>query len=245
MTSLFQPFFQPLKARARRSAALALGLCFQAAAWAAEPPAPQGVASLSSSASAEVAKDLITVTLGTVRDGADASQVQSGLKQALDTALQIARREARPGQLEVQTGNFSLSPRYSNKGGITGWAGSAELVLEGRDMAAIAQLAGRLGTLTVSRVAYSLSRETREKAEADVSAQAIARFRVKSADVAQAFGYAGYALRDVNVSASEPSVGVPMLRARAMSVSSDEALPVEAGKALVTVSVNGSIQMTR
>ena len=35
------------------------------------------------------------------------------------------------------------------------------------------------------------------------------------------------------------------MRMKSMAVSSDEALPTEAGKALVTVSVNGSVQMSK
>ena len=116
--------------------------------------------------------------------------MQNAVKQALDAALAEARKAARPGQLELQTGGFSLSPRYTNptRGGtptIGGWQGSAELVVEGRDMPAIASLVGRLSTMTVGRVAYSLSREQREKAEADVAAQAIARFRGRAAETAR------------------------------------------------------------
>ena len=216
-----------------------------AAVRAADAPAPPGVASLSASATAEVTKDLLTVTLGTAREGGDAATVQSQLKQALDAALAEAKKAARPGQLDVQTGNFQVSPRYTSKGTTAGWQGSAELVIEGRDMAAIGQLTGRITTLTISRVAYNLSRELREKVEGDVSAQAIGRFRAKAAEYAKNFGYTGYAVREVNVSTNEQSPGRPMPMARSMAVQSDDALPVEPGKGTVVVSVNGSVQMTR
>jgi predicted secreted protein len=129
---------------------------------AADYPPPSGVVALSSSATTEVAKDMMSVTLATTREGADANSVQSALKQALDAALAEARRVAKPGQVDVQTGNFSLHPRYSNKGVATGWQGTAELIVEGRDMPAIAQLTGRISTLTIARVTYGLSREVRE-----------------------------------------------------------------------------------
>ena len=232
------------------SSRVALALCtVLAAAHAAAdtPPPPQGVVSLSASASLEVTKDLLGITLNTTREGQDAASVQSQLKQALDAALTEAKKATKPGQLEVQTGAFSLSPRYTNKGVINGWQGSAELIVEGRDMQAIGQLTGRITTLTISRVAYSLSRELREKTEGEVSAQAIARYRAKAADYAKQFGYAGYVVREVNVSGNEqPSAPIPMYRAKAMSVaSSDESLPVEAGKGVVTVSVNGTVQMNK
>jgi predicted secreted protein len=214
-------------------------------AQAADVLPPQGVVNLMSSASIEVTKDLLTVALTTTREGQDAASVQSQLKQALDAALVEAKKAVRPGQLDVQTGNFALYPRYSNKGGITGWQGSAELVVEGRDMQAIGQLTGRISTLTIARVAYNLSRSLREKVEADASAQAIASYRAKAADYAKQFGYSGYALREVNVASGEPVAyaSAPMMRNKTMSASAEEALPVEPGKGSVTVTVSGSVQM--
>ena len=222
-------------------------LVFGAAAHAqaADAAPPQGVVNLASSASIEVTKDLLTVTLTTSREGQDAAAVQTQLKQALDAALAEARKVARPGQLDLQTGNFALYPRYSNKGGITGWQGSAELVVEGRDMQAIGQLTGRINTLTIARVAYNLSRSLREKVEADASAQAIAAYRAKAADYAKQFGYSAYVVREVNVASGEPVAyaSAPMLRNKTMSASADEALPVEPGKGSVSVTVSGSVQM--
>jgi predicted secreted protein len=226
--------------------AVLLALTLSDAARAEAPPL-QGVVSLSSSATIEVTKDLLNVVMSTTREGQDAAAVQSQLKQALDAALAEARKVAKPGQLEVQTGNFSLYPRYATKGGINGWQGSAELVIEGRDMPAIGQLTGRIGTMTIGRVGYGVSRELREKVEGEVTAQAIARYRAKAADYAKQFGYAGYVIREVSVGGSEPQMyaPAPMLRAKAMSASADEALPVEAGKATIVVNVNGSVQLTK
>ena len=221
---------------------------FAGAAMAADaPPPPLGVVSLSSSASMEVVRDMLQVTFGTTREGLDAAAVQSQLKQALDAALAEAKRAARPGQLDVQTGNFSISPRYTSKGVVSGWQGSAELIVDGRDMQAIGQLTGRITTLTISRVGYNLSRELREKSEGEVSAQAISRYRAKAADYAKQFGYAGYVIREVSVNSNEqitPRFAAPA-QMKAMSASADEALPVEPGKGTVTVNVSGSVQMNR
>ena len=220
-----------------------------AALGADAPREPQGVATLAASASVEVARDLLSVTLTTARDGPDAAQVQAAMKQALDAALAEARKAARPGQLDVQTGNFSLYPRYgsASRGGspaISGWQGTAELLIEGRDMPAIAALTGRVTTMTVARVAYALSREQREKVESEVAARAIERFRAKAGEIARQFGYGGYAIREVGVSSGEPSYApVPMMRAQAMSAAPEQALPVEAGRGTVTVTVSGSVQM--
>lgn len=244
-----------------RMAAMAAGLALAAttlpAVIHAQPtapvallPQPQNVMSLATSATVEVPKDWLSVVLSTTREGNDASGVQTALKAALDAALAEARKHAKPGQLELRTGAFSLSPRYAarpNTSGpvITGWQGSTELVVEGRDVAAISQLAGRVSTLTIGRVSFSLSREAREKVEGDVAAQAITRFRAQADAYVKQFGFAGWSLREVQVNTGAND-GEPQMRMRASAatMASDAALPVEAGKASVTANVSGSVQMT-
>jgi predicted secreted protein len=210
-------------------------------------PAPQDVLTLSASASVDVQYDVIAMTMSATREGSDASAVQSQLRQAIDAALVEARKAQRPGQLDVRTGTFSLTPRYGNRAThITGWVGTGEVVLEGRDMAAIAQVAGRLATVTVARVGYALSREARERVEADAVSQAITRFRVRAGDYAKQFGFNGYAVREVNVGTADPVLVQPMMRQRMVAnATADESIPVEAGKATLNVTVNGSVQMNR
>jgi predicted secreted protein len=213
---------------------------------AADAPAPQGVVNLAAAATAEVPKDMMSITFTNTREGPDANAIQAALKQALDLALAEAKKVSKPGQVDVQSGNFSLYPRYNNKGLISCWQGTAELIVQGRDMPAIGQLVGRISSMTVARVSYDLSREVREKAESDVAAQAIARYRAKAADYARQFGYAGYTLREVNVTANEPPGGpVPMMRAQMAAAKEDSPLPTEAGKAMVNVTVTGTVQMNR
>lgn len=216
--------------------------------WAAARP--DGVVSLSASATIDVPKDWISITFSTTRDGADAGAVQSAVRQAVEAALAQARESARgDGHVEVETGAFSLQPRYSSKGQPSGWQGQAELVVQGRDVTTIAQLAGRITTLTIERVDYSVSREAREKVESDLSAQAIARFRGKAADVAKAFGYSGWTVREVAVTSDSEQPPMPRpFMARAVSAAPADlapALPVEGGKGTLTVTVNGTVQMTK
>jgi predicted secreted protein len=191
--------------------------------------------------------DILAISFSTTRDGTDAAVVQAQLKQALDLALAEARKVARPEQLEVRTGNFSLSPRYSSKGGINGWQGSVQLQVEGRDMAAISQLAGRIQTLSIASVRHGLSREAREKVEAETTAQAIARFRERAQTQSQLFGFTGYTVREVVVNMEgAPMAPVAMaMRFRADAAPAEAPVPVEVGKTTVSSSVSGSVVMTR
>src|SRR5690242_11011799 len=111
--------FRPMNRRLICAVALTAAATSAAAQPAAVAlPAPQNVLALAAQASTEVPQDLLTITLAAQRDGADAAAVQSQLRQVLDNALNEARKAQRPGQLDVRTGQFSLSPRYSNKGQI-------------------------------------------------------------------------------------------------------------------------------
>lgn len=208
-------------------------------------PPPQNVVQLSASGTVEVQQDVLSITMSTTRDGVDANAVQSQLKTAIDTALVEARKMAKAGQLDVRTGNFSLYPRYGRDGKPIGWQGSAELILEGRDFARISSTAGKLQTLTIGSVGFGLSREQRAKVEADAQGLAIERFKARATEIAQGFGFAGYTLREVNVSANDQGFTPRprMLAMEAKAMTADAPVPVEAGKTAVVVTVSGSVQL--
>ena len=220
-----------------------------------QPPLNQ--MALAATATVDVPLDVLSVTLAATREGPEAAMVQAELTRALEAALADARPLATPGQLEVRTGSFSLSPRYASGSArgsdgapaIVGWIGRAELQLEGRDQKAVAQLAGKLNTLRVARVGFSLSREQREAVEAETTRQAITRFRDRAQAYAQQFGFAGYTLREVQVGLQDGPVTMPlrapMVRALGASAAAEAAIPVEAGHTTVSVTVSGSVQLTR
>jgi predicted secreted protein len=211
----------------------------------AQTAPPQNVLQLQANGTVEVQQDLLSMTLSTTRDAADAATVQAQLKAALDAALAEARKSAQPGQLDVRTGNFSLAPRYTREGKISGWQGSAEMILEGRDFARITQTAGRITTLNVGNIGFGLSREQRAKVESEAQTLAIDNFKRKATELARGFGFAGYTLREVSVQGSQnmpPRPRMMAMDARVMA-SADSAVPVEAGKATVVVDVSGSVQL--
>lgn len=235
--------------------ALSLFALAAASAWLAVAPAhaaaearPENLVNFSANASVEVTQDLLSITLQTVREGQDAAQVQAQLKAVLDAALAEARKAAQPGALEVRTGGFSLYPRYGKEGRINGWQGQAELVLQGKDGQRVAQTAGRLTAMNITGVGYSVSRELADKHEAEVTAQAIQKYRAHAAELARQFGFSGYTLREVAVQSGAEGEGprpVMMRAAKAEMAAADAPLPVEPGKSLVSASVSGTVQLTR
>jgi predicted secreted protein len=208
--------------------------------------APENVVSLAATGQVEATQDTLAIHLNTTKEGSDAQAVQLQLKQAVESALALAKPAAQSGAMEVRTGQFSLYPRYGREGRITGWNGSAELVLEGRDFARISATAGKIQSLTVQNVGYSLSREQRQLLEAQAQEKAIESFRTKAQGISKAFGFGGYSLREVSVTAQDVPQYSPrprVLMMAAKTAEADSAVPVEAGKTVVTVVVNGSVQI--
>jgi predicted secreted protein len=244
MMALF--FLDGLALKKIKKLAACAALMWTGAAMAQSAPwtPPQNVLQLSATGTVETQQDLLSMTLSTSRDAADAATVQTQLKTALDAALAEARKNAQPGLLDVRTGNFSLVPRYTRDGKISGWQGTTELVLEGKDFPRITQTAGRISTLTVGGIGFGLSREQRAKVEAEAQTIAIENFKQKAAELAKGFGFGGYTLREVSVNANDSGPIRPrVMAAAAKSYAADAPVPVEAGKTSVVVNVSGSVQL--
>jgi predicted secreted protein len=206
----------------------------------------QNVAQLTASGTVEVQQDLLILSMNTTKEGSDAGAVQSQLKVALDAALAEAKKAAQPGQLDVRTGNFNIYPRYGRDGKINGWHGATELILEGKDFARITGTAGKIQSLTMGGVSFGLSRDQRAKVEGEAQSIAIERFKAKALEIAKAFGFSSYTLREVSINSDEQGGMPPRPRIMAMeakAASADMPVPVEAGKSTVAVTVSGSVQM--
>lgn len=208
------------------------------------PPDLTRRVTLSASASVQIAQDVLSLSLTAAREGADAQAVQTQLKAALDDALTLARREAKNSGIEVRTGRFGLFPRYDRNGKMTGWQGSVELLLQGRDFARMGEIAGKLQTLTVASASFGLTPEQRQGAETTAQSQAIAQFRQRATEAAKGFGYATYSLIEANIHSGDSGGGrPPMMAMSARSVAAEAPVPLEAGLTSVTVTVTGSVQM--
>jgi predicted secreted protein len=184
------------------------------------------------------------MTLAVQKEGLQAPAVQKQLNAVLSAALAVATPLAKPGALDVSTGDMDVSPRYGREGKVNGWTGSAQLVLQGRDAVQIATLAARLQELTVAQIDWQLSPEQKMAAESRIQAEAVSRFQSKAQALTQQFGFAAYTLREVRVNAQEVQEGSAMPRmAMAQMAAAPAPTPTLAGKSRVAVHISGSIVM--
>lgn len=218
------------------------------AARAATPPAtdaaPAGVLSLAAQASDEVPQDVVDITLFYEQEAQDAASLTDALNKRAAAALAQAKGVS---GVSAHTGAFSIYPSTDRNGRISAWRGRTEVVLESSDFAAASRLAGQMNTsMQVANVSFSLSPEAQRKAAEHLTRQAIESFRKQAESAAQAFGYSGYTIRQVSIGQEAPPRPLYAMRAMAMAPAAEAApLPVEGGKARVSVNVSGSVQMTR
>lgn len=204
---------------------------------------PSGVLSLSADATAEVPTDIVRVTLAAEQEGAEPAAISAALSAKAQQVIAQARRVS---GIEAESGGYTIFPSTDRNGRISTWRGRAEVILQSRDFAAASRLAGQLANqMQVQNIGFSLSREAREAAERKLTDQAVAAFRDKAQTTTRLFGYGSYTIRHVQV--GEAGAVTPMPRAYASKAMVAEAapVPIEGGKAQVTVTVNGSVQMLR
>lgn len=241
------PLFRQRHLLPAARAAMVAGVLAVATQAHADSEPMRNAVRFSATATQEVVQDLLSITMQVTKEGSQAAEVQASLKQMLDAALSDARKSAQSPGMEVRTGSFSVQPRYNNAGRINGWQGFAQLTLEGTDMARISQTAGRLNQLNVINVSYGLSRGLREQYETSLTSQAIGRFKARATQMASDFGMKGYTLGDVSVSSTEPGFEPRPYMAKAMAMRAEMAdapVPVEPGKGVLTVVVNGQVWLT-
>ncbi len=232
-----------------QTAALALPLCL-AAPLAAEPsyhagkhhPAP--LLTLQASASTDVLEDQVTITLAADIEGNDQAAVDRRLTDILN---QTRERAGEPADIRLRTGAWRIWPSTDRDGRITAWRGRVELVLESREIAAAAELAGKLGDpMAIADVRFDLSSEVRAEAEAALLAEVAEAFRQRADAAADAFGFAGYEVHrlDLGGSGSMPQPRGELMMARAGGVADAAPPALEPGETTVSLSVQGEVVLT-
>jgi len=207
---------------------------------------PSGVLSLAAQASADVPQDVVDITLFYEQEAQDPASLTSVLNQRADAALRQAKGV---DNVTAHSGSFTVYPSTDRDGRISAWRGRTEVVLESKDFAAASKLAGkRSDSMQVGSVTFSLSPEAQRAAEQKLSTQASASFKQQAQSLAQACGYSGYAIREVNIGRNGSSPRpVMMMAARSMGADAKMSAPMalEGGTSTVTVNVSGSVQMNR
>jgi len=217
--------------------ALILILSVPATAFA-QKPIPNNIVQLSAIELHPVQQDWLTLMLVKHVQGVDTVTLQSQLSKSVEMALRQLTPHVREDKFEFSTRNFSIHPRHNTEGQIVGWSGSAELLLQGRDVAGLTNAAVQVRDFNIVKMEFSLSHEERQKIEKSVRSAAIKKFRYNAQQVAIDFGFERYKLLKITISDngqySLPQKSMMMTEAVTMA---------DPGISNVQITVTGTVQL--
>lgn len=228
-----------------RSLALALAAsALPCAAWAAGSLAGPKL-DMQAQVVRALPNDTLRVTLTSTHEQGTPQELT---RQVLADLQSVSSEVRDQPDIQEATGPVQVQPLWKDNH-ITGWSASASLVLTSRD---IPLLAGKLGVLSehvqVSSVRYSLSRQARQNAQAQMLAAVSKDFRAKAQALARDLGYESFTLAHVQLSESGDAPPVfeprPMIAMAAMKQPAGLA-PEASGTTNVSVTLAGSVTLSR
>ena len=218
-------------------------LCAWSLANAADPQGPtHNLVSLQADASAEVANDTLVAVLSARAEGSQAARLADEVNRRINWA--IAQAKAAAG-ITVETHSYQTSPVYV-KNTLTGWRVSQAIRLESQNAARMSELVAKLQEqLQVRSIEFQVSEPAKRRVQNDLITQAIDRFTARAKLITGNLSRSSYRLvrLDVHTDHAAPPPR-PMLRAMARSAEAVAAPALEAGTQRITVSVNGTVEVT-
>lgn len=163
---------------------------------------------------------LAQVNLGVYSEGQDVPAVQTQNTQKVN-AVVAAMKDMGVAEADLQTSNYSISPKYDYKDGVqnvVGYTVSQNLEVKVRDLSKVGDVlarAGQLGANQVNGVNFTLDDPTSLKQEA--RAKAIEDARTKANALAKALGVNIERVVTFSEAGSVPPTPVPFYRADAMA----------------------------
>ena len=199
---------------------------------------------LSEQAQRQVPRDRLDAVLRVEGADADAARLQSDINKRLAAA--VARAKSVAGVTLTTGGYYVYQDRP--KEGPGQWRGSASLTLESKEAAPLLALIGELqqSGLVLSSLGYQLSPDAARAVEDQLTAEALARLRLRAQRVAESLGLTIVRIGDLHLGNAGGTPPMPRMFAAAApsSMSAAATLPVaEPGEATVSVSVEADIEL--
>lgn len=217
----------------------------QAPIAGASPPVGT-VVNMTGSAELELPNDEAVAHFFHEVQDADLARAQSQVNQRVGAGT-AALKKADPQAL-VETAGYSSFPVYAGPSNRTlaGWRVRQGVTVRTANLAALPNtVAAGQSTLSLGSIDFRLSKATRDKADAQLIAQAIASFNARVAAAAQALGVAAQRIRleELDFSGRE---GGPRPMAMARMTAAADAMPaptLEAGTSIERLTVSGKARL--
>lgn len=193
----------------------------------------------------EIQNDEVRASLYKKAQATDAKTLASTLNTTINNAMKIAKRYP---SVTVSTGQQSTYPRYDKNDKIIGWTGQANIDLKSTDFAATSQLIADLQeTLVMDNLTFGVSDTKKDALEQKLMTDASRAFQQQAKNLTRAWDARGYRVVNVNLNTGS-NYPRPMYSAMAMKAESADAVPsqnFESGNSTISVTANGTIELTK
>ncbi|MGP5372187.1 SIMPL domain-containing protein [Psychrobacter alimentarius] len=193
----------------------------------------------------EVQNDEVRASLYKKAQATDSKTLASTLNTTISNAMRIAKRYP---SVTVSTGQQSTYPRYDKNDKIIGWTGQANIDLKSTDFAATSQLIADLQeTLVMDNLTFGVSDTKKDALEQKLMTDASRAFQQQAKNLTRAWDARGYRVVNVNLNTGS-NYPRPMYSAMAMKAESADAVPrqnFESGNSTISVTANGTIELTK
>ena len=194
----------------------------------------------------EIQNDEVRASLYKKAQATDSKALATTLNTSINNAMKIAKRYP---SVTVSTGQQRTYPRYDKDNKIIGWTGQANIDLKSTDFAATSQLIADLQqTLVMENLNFGVSESKKDALEQKLMTNASRAFQQQAKNLTSAWGARGYRVINVNLNTGGNSPR-PMYSSMNMKASSDESsVPsqsFESGNSTVSVTANGTIELTK
>jgi len=228
--------------RAALLCALTLAFAGSSAAQVLAPD-PKNRVSFSVDRTREVANDWATALVGTSDEDTDAARLADRVNKAIDGALAVAKQAK---GVEVKSGGYQTNPITDEKGKITRWSASQDLILESGDVDALSALIGKLQAkqLLLRSITFSVSPETRRKTEDAMIGDALTAFQERAKKITAGLGARDYEIVSLSLNSGGGSP-VPMYARAEMAMDKFSPPRFESGQSTLTTRVDATIEIDK
>ncbi|MFA9440706.1 SIMPL domain-containing protein [Uliginosibacterium sp. sgz301328] len=216
-------------------------------AWAQTPlPARPSTPTITLSADAArpAPNDMGQVNVFVEESGSNPAELAKRVNQRINEALAMTKSYATVKTQSAGTQTFPIYVKNSTR--IESWRMRSELSLQSTDIPALSELTGKLQSITaVQQLNLMPSPETQKRVADETMVDAIQAFQARAEVAARALGK-HFRIRDLNVNTNSMR---PIFARKSTVMMMDAAAapapaPIEAGESMVTVNVNGTVELT-
>ncbi|PYE38334.1 SIMPL domain-containing protein [Psychrobacter fozii] len=193
----------------------------------------------------EVQNDEVRASLYKKAQATDSKALATTLNTSINNAMKIAKRYP---SVTVSTGQQRTYPSYDKNNKIIGWTGQANIDLKSTDFAATSQLIADLQeTLVMENLSFGVSDTKKDALEQKLMTDASRAFQQQAKNLTSAWSARGYRVVNVNLNTGS-NYPRPMYSAMSMKSDSLESVPsqsFESGNSTISVTANGTIELTK